>query len=468
MKQNFILTGILGVGLFLTASATIINIPGDYPTIQQGIDASTDGDTVLVQPGTYVENINFNGHNIVLGSLFLTTGDTSYISMTVIDGDSSGHVINFANDEDSTAVLTGFTIQNGYATVGGGIYVYFCDPIITNNIIIGNIARDDGGGIICRGNDHTPKIIYNMILANTAHYWGGGICLEGTNSTISNNIIYGNSIQWYGGGIYGHYCPNPIITDNIIIGNYAEREGGGLYFWQANPTIINNTISKNTALYGGGICCSSNSHPIITNNIFWADTALAESNEIYVLYNGEPQISFSNIQGGWEGDGNIDIDPLFRDPQNGDFHLMSTECGDPYDSPCIDSGSPAILDSLLDCSWGLGTVLSDMGAHGGGDSTTVGIYDDDVYLPDRLLLKQNYPNPFNATTSLKYSLDQADNVALTIYNILGERVTILFEGFQQAGEHAVVWDAPDYPSGVYFVRLEAGQRSENVKMVLLK
>ena len=69
---------------FLPAAATIINIPDDYPTIQEGIDASIDGDTVLVQPGTYVENINFNGHNVVLGSLFLTTEDTIYISQTKI------------------------------------------------------------------------------------------------------------------------------------------------------------------------------------------------------------------------------------------------------------------------------------------------------------------------------------------------------------------------------------------------
>ena len=79
--------------------STIINIPADYPTIQQGINVSVDGDTVLVQPGTYMENINFNGHNIVVGSLFLITGDTSSISRTIIDGDYDDVVVTFANDE---------------------------------------------------------------------------------------------------------------------------------------------------------------------------------------------------------------------------------------------------------------------------------------------------------------------------------------------------------------------------------
>ena len=68
------------------ALAGTINIPADYPTIQEGIDAASPGDTVLVQPGTYVENINYNGQNIVVGSLTLTTGDSAYISQTIIDG----------------------------------------------------------------------------------------------------------------------------------------------------------------------------------------------------------------------------------------------------------------------------------------------------------------------------------------------------------------------------------------------
>ena len=105
----------------IPASSATISIPDDYATIQGGIDASSNGDTVLVQPGTYVENINFNGHNIVLGSLFLTTGDRSYIQQTVIDGDSAGSVITFSDGIDDRSHVTGFTIQNGFSHFGGGI-----------------------------------------------------------------------------------------------------------------------------------------------------------------------------------------------------------------------------------------------------------------------------------------------------------------------------------------------------------
>ena len=76
--------------LYSYAISTIINIPADQPTIQEGIDASADSDTVLVYPGTYYENINFNGKNITVGSLFLTTNDEQYINQTVIDGNQNG------------------------------------------------------------------------------------------------------------------------------------------------------------------------------------------------------------------------------------------------------------------------------------------------------------------------------------------------------------------------------------------
>ena len=114
MKQ--ILTTIVVLFLiFQNLYSKTIKIPNDQPNIQVGIVSSSSGDTILVSPGTYYENINFNGKNIVLGSLFLTTGDTSYISQTIIDGNQQGCVVVFENGEDSTALLTGFTITNGYS-----------------------------------------------------------------------------------------------------------------------------------------------------------------------------------------------------------------------------------------------------------------------------------------------------------------------------------------------------------------
>ncbi len=158
-----------------TASSTIWHIHPDsaVSSIQAGIDPSSDGDTVLVYPAIYVENVNFNGKNIVLGSLLLTTGDTSYISSTIIDGDSSGSVVTFENGEDSTALVTGFTIQNGLAERGGGIHhCSSSSPSMVDLTIGGNTAEyGNGGGISCRSNSRPsfdPANRCNILLNNSA------------------------------------------------------------------------------------------------------------------------------------------------------------------------------------------------------------------------------------------------------------------------------------------------------------
>ena len=95
---------------------------GDHTTIQAAINASSNGDTILVYAGTYTENIDYGGKNVVIGSLYMTTSDTSYISSTIIDGGANGSVVQI-NSGETSAELTGFTIQNGKHAYGGGIAI---------------------------------------------------------------------------------------------------------------------------------------------------------------------------------------------------------------------------------------------------------------------------------------------------------------------------------------------------------
>ena len=308
----------------LPAFAAIINIPADYLTIQEGINSSADGDTVLVQPGTYVENINFNGHNITLGSLFLTTGEISYISETFIDGDSTASVIRFFGGIDDGAVI-GFTIQNGAAYQGGGIYCF----------------------------DSNPLIAYNVIRDNTAT---------------------GFEIPITGGGIYcsesDPYIANNLIVNNVVSGSYGSF-GGGIYCGESSPIIINNTISRNSSEYGAGLYCDFDSEPIATNSILWGDIA-THGGEIDVDNSGSFYLYYCDIEDtSWFGWTNINSDPLFRDPANGDFRLKSIACGAMEDSPCVDTGDRNLVDITLNCDRGLRTIISDMGAYGGGDSATI-------------------------------------------------------------------------------------------------
>jgi len=109
-----------------------------------------------------------------------------------------------------------------------------------------------------------------------------------------------------------------------------------------------------------------------------------------------------------------------------------------------------------------------MGAYGGGDSLITGVFDGAVLSPSDFALLQNYPNPFNAKTAIRFIVPERSYFSITVYNILGQEVEELYSGFKQPGVHTISWNAGDYPSGVYFARLEVGDISKNVKMILLK
>ena len=231
-----------------------------FATIQHSIDASSHGDTVIVAQGTYVENIRFNGKNIVL------TGtdplDPAVVAATVIDGNQAGSVVTFSGTESEACVLEGFTIRNGQ-TAG------------------------DGGGI--RGNGTGATIQNNTITGNSAGYGGG---LYDCHGTIHNNTITGNSAEEDGGGLY--WC-HGTIQKNTVTGNSAIY-GGGLS--RCNGTIQNNTIAENSAEWGGAL---DDCNGTIRNCIIWANTALTDPQ---LFFSSAP--TYSCIEG-WTGGGKGNI-----------------------------------------------------------------------------------------------------------------------------------------------------------------
>jgi hypothetical protein len=308
------------------------------------------------------------------------------------------------------------------------------------------------------------------MIENWSIVLGGGIgCRYGSNPIINNNTILGNRAG-SGGGI-GCLGGIPLISNNIISSNRA-RMGGGIHCSNVNSmNVINNTITNNITFddpgQGGGIFCGG-SNVSIKNTILWADSA-SSGNEI-VCVDGSLTVSYSNIESGWPGTGNIDIDPLFRDPGNGDFHLMSIACGDSLDSPCIDAGHPDSFDVVLGCFNGLGGTRSDMGAYGGnnGDYQTDVEFDDMVLLPESVFELKNYPNPFNAVTTITFALPIESHTNLTIYDLLGRRVENPVDQVLPAGFHRIQWDASNSTSGIYFYRIEACDMVAKRKIVLLK
>lgn len=210
---------------------------------QAAIDAASDGKVVIVDTGTYRENINFRGKAITVKSADPNNADV--VAVTIVKGNLVDSVVTFNNAEGSDSVLSGFTIQNGKA--------------------------GDGGGIFCQ--DSSPSITDCTITDNSAFY-GGGICCISSSPSIAN-------------------C--------TITGNVADDGGGGIYGYSSSPTITNCTL--------------------------WNDSP----DEIQVA-ESITRITYSDIESGYSGEGNINTDPLFADAGEGDFHLLSN-------SPCIDNGT---------------------------------------------------------------------------------------------------------------------------------
>jgi len=158
MKTKLFLLTIIFCSTCLHSKAQIIHVPADQPTIQEGINAASNGDTVLAADGTYLENINFIGKAITVASHFIMNGDTNHINNTIIDGSQPsnpdyGSVVTFITGEDTTSIICGFTITGGTgmteptysARIGGGIVCYNASAKIIHNKITGNVVTSTSG-----------------------------------------------------------------------------------------------------------------------------------------------------------------------------------------------------------------------------------------------------------------------------------------------------------------------------------
>ncbi|GAG23961.1 unnamed protein product, partial [marine sediment metagenome] len=235
--KNQIFIGLLA---FFAAASTAVavdrHVPSeDYPTIQAAIEECNDGDTVLVADGTYTDDgnwdIDFLGKAITVRS---ENGPESCI----IDCEGPHRGFYFHNGEDANSILDGFTITEGDAASGGGIYCYYSSPTITNCTISDNSAGL-GGGIYCENS--SPTIIDCNITGNSASE-GGGIYCQNSNPIIINCVISGNSAEHGDGG--GIRCSDSSlrISDCIISNN---SRGGGIHCEDSSLRISDCTISNN-------------------------------------------------------------------------------------------------------------------------------------------------------------------------------------------------------------------------------
>jgi hypothetical protein len=249
-----------------TTAESVYYVPYDYPTIQEAIDLSCDGTTIIVAEGTYYENIIIEGKSLTIIST--DPNDPNVVAATVIDGNQEGSVVQLSDCED--IIFSGFTIVNGESVYGGGIYCSFSNPVVTNCTFSGNVAS-----------------------------FGGGMYEGYSNFTITNCTFSGNSAYLRGGGMYNAYHSSSTVTNCTFNGNSARSDGGGMYNIYSSPTVTNCTFSENSgdgmsneygnpvvtncefsgnSSYGGGMH-NYESSPTLTNCTFNANSRLGMFNE---------------------------------------------------------------------------------------------------------------------------------------------------------------------------------------------
>jgi len=302
-----------------------------FETIQKGIESAVDGDTVLVDTGDYC-TFDYLGKNIIVTSKYIISENNDIINQTIISSCSDSYnnqgYINFSNNEDSSAVLAGFFIN------GVGLVCFNSSPTLMDLNVM-----NYGGGIIQYDpfGEQSSALMFNNSSASIY------------NLTISNNLKISHE---YGGAAAYIRNSNITIHNSVIANNNSESPGHALTEYTGGIVSINSIINVDrSTFYGnssgdgygtvgpGAVFLDTASTGIITNSIFW-------ENGIYPII-GSATISYSDIEGGWEGEGNINIDPLFCLSDSADFTIAGN-------SPCIGTGENGTNMG----AFGLGCVIS--------------------------------------------------------------------------------------------------------------
>jgi predicted outer membrane repeat protein len=307
-------------GEILPAHAATIRVPDDAPTIQDGIDLASAGDTVLVACGLYQE------HDILMKSGVCVRGETGHPGCVIVHAQDSGQVFRFEN-VDSSAAIEGLTITGGLASgvwpadCGGGVFCSDASPRITDCRFQWNEADNTGGALYCQGSS-APALTNVAFHENSAVLRGGALGLEGNSS--------------------------PSLSQITFFRNSAGNRGGGIYTGSSSSVVLTGcTFFGNSAADGSGIASRENSSSSIDRTIIafgqWGEAVYSSAGAVTTLSCSD---LFGNAGGDWVGsiagqygiNGNFSADPLFCDTLSADLQLYSA-------SPCADAPGCGLVGS---------------------------------------------------------------------------------------------------------------------------
>lgn len=481
------------IGICLTifgtgVQAAILDVPGQFPTVEAALAVAGQGDIVKLAPGTYLE------HDLVVPAGVTIAGTGSIPEEVVLDGEGLGRIMLLESlSEQVTLRNISFTgghasgptsydssggavfISNSRALLenclfsantadshGGAIRCSHSSPEIISCRFFGNAAPDGGGGALDLSYNSSPQITDCHFLGNWAG-WGGGLsCRSGSSPRVENSTLEYNEALGslgFGGGVFADHFSNPDLLRSVVFKNQANY-GGALASFPDGPINLDYcTVVKNEGHVLGGGFLVVDSSPLITGTI------LAFNGGLGLAVSGSelPQVTCTDIYGNTAGDwsgaiedlasgfGNRSVDPQFCTLVQGQEHRFRLIASSPLVQPGSECGTLGALS--VPCS------------HGSVAPVPV--------VPAAIEKFTVAPNPFNPKTTVRFEVARSQDIRVSVYGVDGRLVQVLEERTFATGPHEIVWSGRDHAgrqveSGVYFVKIDGRDVSQRLKITLLK
>ncbi|MBD3165894.1 T9SS type A sorting domain-containing protein [bacterium] len=281
MRQLLVVVAIV---ILLPAAmfSELIEIPNDFPTIQEGIDASSSGDTILVLPGIYNEYLLIDQHAITLASMFILDPDTTWRDNTHLVGSplSVQPLIEIQGPFEDSVRVTGLTIRDNHKTMNGPGAGIVGQELLFNfsyNRISANQCSSSAGGVL---NNSSGTFYANIIEDNAVILYHGGFLFLGVGTVHFNrNLVLNNSASSQQAGISTGDIDTFYVVNNIFSNNTCPEVGGGLTTSASYLFLESNLFANNRCGMGSGLLVSESDSCMIINNTF-------RENQAVFFYNG--------------------------------------------------------------------------------------------------------------------------------------------------------------------------------------